>query len=59
MTCQSELQEREYLTNLIDSKFTRQEQNILWACTDSKEDPDFHYELDHLVRKHMTSTVPV
>lgn len=38
MTCQSELQEREYLTNLIDSKFTRQEQNILWACTDSKED---------------------
>lgn len=43
----------------INSKFSKSEQALLEKCLNSKEDPNFHYDLDKLVRKHMTSAVPV
>ncbi|UKH48984.1 ADP-ribosylase [Escherichia phage vB_EcoM-E33] len=43
----------------INSKFSKHEQNLLEKCLDAKKDPNFHYDLDKLVRKHVTSAVPV
>ena len=56
---ESEEQERLYIQERIDLKFTEHEQSTLWLCMNDKNDELIHERLNPIVRKHMNSTVPV
>lgn len=51
--------EREYIQARVDEKFSDWEQSVLWQCMNDKNEDKFHEQLNPIVRKHMSSTVPV
>lgn len=56
---EQEENERLYIQERIDAKFTVEEQSTLWMCMNDKNEPKIHERLNPIVRKHMSSTVPV
>ena len=55
----SEERERQYIQSKVDEKFSNLEQSTLWMCMNDKNDDFIHERLNPIVRKHMSSTVPV
>lgn len=54
-----ENQEREKIQAEVDKKFSDYEQMTLWRCMNDKEDPELHKDLSPIVRKHISTVVPV
>lgn len=50
---------RENAQTEVDSKFSDYEQSLLWQCMNDKLNEDLHYGLNSLIRKNLTTTVPV
>lgn len=56
---EEEQRERDYIQAKVDEKFSDIEQSILWRCMNDKQNSCLHRDLNPIVRKHMSSTVPV
>ena len=41
------------------SQFSDYEQSTLWLCFNDKADPKLHLDLDPVIRRNITSDVPV
>lgn len=55
----SEEQERQYIQAKVEEKFTDFEQSTLWLCMNDKNEELIHDRLNPIVRKHMSTVVPV
>lgn len=55
----SEEQERQYIQAKVEEKFTDFEQSTLWLCMNDKNEELIHDRLNPIVRKHMSTAVPV
>lgn len=55
----AEEKERLCIQERVDAKFTDMEQSTLWLCLNDKNEELIHSRLNPIVRKHMSTSVPV